>query len=261
MRVLFVGDVFGSLGRRILASYLSAMITEHAIDVCIANGENVAGGRGITKQLARKLHKYGVQIITGGNHSFVHPEVYSDSAQINHLLRPLNLSDKNGGSGVDLFTLADGRVLGTINLIGRTFINENFADPFKIALEAIQTMQEQTKNIIIDFHAEASSEKICLAHYLDGSISALLGTHTHVQTADERILPKGTAFITDVGMTGAQDSAIGMTFESVLVRYLSQDKTSFEQSLKGPMFNGVIIDIDESCGMTRSITRIYRRYT
>ena len=259
MKVLFIGDVFGSLGRRILATYLKPLKQELSIDCVIANGENAAGGRGITKQIAKKFFKYGVNIITGGNHSLVRDDVFTAPPLFASILRPHNIDKNFGGKGFYIYYFENGQTLAVINLIGRTFMQDNVTCPFACAKHLLEEIRQTTKNIIIDFHAETTSEKICLAHYFDGSISALCGTHTHVQTADERILLNGTAFISDVGMTGPENSAIGMKFEAVIDRYLTNMKTRFEPSSNAPMLNAVLIDIDHSTGKARSLQRIYKR--
>ncbi len=259
MRILFIGDIFGSTGRRILAENLREILEEHGVDVCIANGENAAGGRGITVNIVKKLHKYGVHIITGGNHSMVHSEVYDDTSHVKHLLRPLNLPNGSKGIGKLLYELPENKYLGIINLMGRTFCDESIPCPFKTGMDAVKEMRKVTPFILIDFHAEATSEKICLAHYFDGMASAVLGTHTHVQTADERILPKGTGFISDVGMTGPEESAIGMKLKPILQRYLYQSRIRFEPASKGPMFNAVMLDIDNETGKSLHISRIFKR--
>lgn len=259
MRILFIGDIFGSTGRRVLAEYLKDILKENTIELCIANGENSAGGRGITHNILKKLHKYGVQVVTGGNHSLVNEEVYTTPSQAKHLLRPLNFADKSKGIGKTVYELTDGRKVGVINLQGRTFFDETIKCPFRTGLTAVKQIAQQTPIIIVDFHAEATSEKTCLAQYLDGQVSAVLGTHTHVQTADERILPKGTAFITDVGMTGPEDSAIGMKLKPILYKYLYQTHMRFEPATKGPMFNAVVLDIHDKTGKAISISRIFKR--
>lgn len=261
MRILFIGDIFGSTGRRILAENLEDILLENKIDVCIANGENIAGGRGITHNIVKKLRKFGVHIITGGNHSLYDEEIYSISPPVKHLLRPLNLPNETRGFGKTVYTLSDGRNVGIINLQGRTFMDENLLCPFRTGLTAAEEMAAHTPVILVDFHAEATSEKVCLANYLDGRVSAVLGTHTHVQTADERILPNGTAFITDAGMTGPEKSAIGMKLETILQKYLHQSHIRFEPASEGPMFNAVVLDIDDTSGKAISISRIFRRVT
>ena len=259
MRILFIGDVFASTGRRILAEYLKDILKEYAVELCIANGENTAGGRGITGKILKKLHKYGVHIVTGGNHSMADVEVYSNERLADRLLRPLNIPDLTKGKGKTVYTLADGRRVGIMNLQGRTFFEEKLDCPFKTGLAAVKELSAETPLIIVDFHAEATSEKICLATYLDGKVSAVLGTHTHVQTADERILPGGTAFISDVGMTGPELSAIGMEVGPILEKYLTQANIRFEPAKKGPMLNAVVLDIDDTSGRAKTITRIFKR--
>ena len=261
MRILFIGDLFGSTGRRVLAENLEEISKENNIDVCIANGENLAGGRGITRNIVKKLHKYGVQIITGGNHSMYDMEIYNTSPPVKYLLRPLNLQKETKGTGKTIYQLSDGRKIGIINLQGRTFMDESLLCPFKTGMAALADIARQTPIIIVDFHAEATSEKICLANYLDGQVSAVLGTHTHVQTADERILPKGTAFISDVGMTGPEKSAIGMKLETILQKYLHQSHIRFAPATEGPMFNAVVLDIDDNSGKANSISRLFKRIT
>ncbi len=261
MRILFIGDIFASVGKRILAEHLQKILAEFSIDCCIANGENIAGGRGITANLAKKLRRFGVDIITGGNHSFAEPAVYSDEQVSKFLLRPLNMIGDYRGNGTLVHTLADGRKIAVVNLMGITFMDdEKVASPFAIGAEAIDRALDETKIVLVDFHAEATSEKVCFAHLVDGRASAVLGTHTHVQTADERILPNGTAFITDAGMTGPESSAIGMRHEPIIRKFLTGEQVRFEPSDKGPMFNGVVVEIDDESGRAKTIARIYRRY-
>lgn len=259
MRILFIGDVFGNVGRRVLSGRLEALIAERDIDVCIANGENAAGGRGLTGNLAKKLRKYGVQIITGGNHSFSIPDSSYDFMEHPTVLRPHNYPPGNIGKGIALFTLEDGRTIGVLNLQGRTFLHEALDCPFRTADSAVSELRSTTPCILVDFHAETTSEKIALGRYLDGRVSAVVGTHTHVQTADERIFEQGTAFITDVGMTGPEDSVIGMRHDQVIRRFLLQTHVRMEPSEKGAMLNAVVIDIDEESGRSRSIERVYER--
>jgi 2',3'-cyclic-nucleotide 2'-phosphodiesterase len=259
MRILFIGDIFGSIGRRVLADRLPSLLSDNAVDVCIANAENAAGGRGLTGNIFKKLRKYGVEVATGGNHSFSIPDTAYRFMEQPNVLRPLNYPPGNIGSGSTLFTLEDGRKLGIINLQGRTFVHEALDCPFRTGLAAVKELSKETDLIFIDFHAETTSEKGALARYLDGSVSVVVGTHTHVQTADERILPEGTAFITDVGMTGPEDSIIGMKHEQVIRKFIMQTHTRFEPSDKGAMLNAVIIDIDDTTGKALSIKRIYER--
>lgn len=259
MRILFIGDIFGNLGRRVLAHRLPSLIDEHAIDVTIGNGENVAGGRGMTSNLFRKLRKYGLRIVTGGNHSFSIPD--SDFGFLEHpdVLRPANYPPGNPGKGSTIATLEDGRKIGIVNLQGRTFTHESLDCPFRIGEDLVDKIRKETPIVFVDFHAEATSEKLAFARYLDGKVSAVVGTHTHVQTSDERILPGGTAFLTDAGMTGPEDSVIGMKSSAVIKRFLLQTHVRFEPSEEGPMLNGVVIEIDDTTGKAVSIKRIYER--
>lgn len=259
MRILFIGDIFGNAGRRALAERLSSLLEEHNVDICIGNGENAAGGRGLTKNLYKKLRKYGMSVITGGNHSFsVADKDYSFMSEP-PVLRPLNYPPGNVGHGSTLFTLPDGRKIGVVNLMGRTFIHEALDCPFRMGMEAIKELRQHTPVIFVDIHAEASSEKAAFAWYVDGLASAVVGTHTHVQTADERILPKGTAFITDVGMTGPEKSIIGMKPEGVVKKFILQTYVRFEPADDSPMINGVIVDVDDTTGHATSITRVFER--
>ncbi len=259
MRILFIGDIFGNIGRRVCACRLPELLSKQGVDVCIANGENVAGGRGLTNNLFKKLRKFGVDIITGGNHSFSVPDGSYQFMEQPTVLRPLNYPPGNIGKGKTVFSLSDGRLLGVVNLQGRTFLHELLDCPFRTGLEAIEELRRQTPCIIVDFHAETTSEKCALAYFFDGKVSAVIGTHTHVQTADERILEAGTAYITDVGMTGPEDSVIGMRPDQVIRRFLLQTHVRLEPSDKGAMFNAVIVDVDDATGKARSIERIYER--
>lgn len=258
MNILFIGDVFGSTGRRLLAENLPRLKEQHAIDVCIANGENSAGGIGITVNSFKKLRKYGVDIITGGNHSFAHLHKEPQLNEFRELLRPHNLPPGNPGCGMIITTVNNYRI-GVLNLLGRTFLNHSADCPFREGKSAVERIREQTPIILVDFHAEASAEKVALGYYLDGMVSAVVGTHTHVQTADERILPGGTAYITDVGSTGPQDSVIGMKKQAVIQRFLLQTYIRMEPAERDPLLNAVVIAVDEHSGKAQSITRLYQR--
>ncbi|MFP4241256.1 MAG: TIGR00282 family metallophosphoesterase [Chitinispirillaceae bacterium] len=259
MRILFIGDIFGNPGRRALAERLSSLLEEHHIDVCIGNGENAAGGRGLTKNLYRKLRKYGMDVLTGGNHSFSVADKDYSFMNDPPVLRPLNYPPGNVGHGSTLFTLPDGRKIGVVNLMGRTFIHETLDCPFRSGEQAIKELKQHTPVILVDFHAEATSEKAALAWHVDGMASAVVGTHTHVQTADERILPKGTAYITDVGMTGPEKSIIGMKPEGVVKKFLLQTYVRFEPADDSPMINGVVIEAEDTTGHAVSISRVFER--
>jgi 2',3'-cyclic-nucleotide 2'-phosphodiesterase len=259
MKILFIGDIFGTTGKRVLAERLGNLMQERSIDVCIANAENMAGGRGITHNLLKKLHKFGVAIVTGGNHSLACSDSFEDYTNEPYLLRPLNMPQGNIGKGSAIYTLADGRKLGVVNVMGRIYFQEEYDCPFRASIAAVDEIAKTTRNIVIDFHAEATSEKRALAHFLDGKVSAILGTHTHVQTADETVSKAGTAFITDAGMTGPEDSVIGMKKEQVTQRFLMQTYIRFEPAAGLPMLNAVIVDIDDATGKALSIERVFER--
>ncbi len=257
MNILFVGDVFGTLGKRVLAERLPNLLREHAVDVCIANGENAAGGHGITRNLARKFRRFGVDVITGGNHSFSNQDAVDALANEQNVLRPLNFPDGNLGVGKVLF--GEKQRIGVVNLLGRTFAPEHLDCPFRKGKQAVEQLRKQTPIILVDFHAEATSEKKALFYFLDGMVSAVIGTHTHVQTADEQISPKGTAFITDVGMTGPEDSCIGIKPDPIIKRFLLGTPVRFEPSDQGPLLSAIVLEIDERTGACKSIKRIYER--
>jgi hypothetical protein len=259
MRILFIGDVFATVGRRVLSERLAPLIRERSIDCCIANCENAAGGHGLTGRLVKRLRKYGVRICTGGNHSFSIPDPDRTFMDLPYILRPLNFPPGNIGHGSTLYTLDDGRTVGVINLQGRTFFHESLDCPFRTGKAAVEELSTRTKIIIVDFHAEATSEKLAFATWMNGAVSAVIGTHTHVQTADERILSNGTAFITDAGMTGPEESIIGMKAEEVIHRFIYQTHIRYEPSTKGAMLNAVVLDIDDTTGKPRSIERIFER--
>lgn len=255
MRVLFIGDVFGGPGRRILRDYLDLVIQEYSADLIIANGENLAGGLGATVALIREIIGYGVRIITMGNHTWRRSDLVKDVDLLDNMVRPANYPPSSPGKDSIIHTLKDGRRAAVFNLLGRVYMDNNDC-PFRTGLELAQRLKEETPIVILDMHAEATSEKMAIAWYLDGKVSAVLGTHTHVQTADERILPQGTAFITDAGMTGPHDSVIGMKKEQVLTRFVTGMHARYEVGDKNMWFHGVVVDIDDTTGKATSIERI-----
>jgi len=253
VKVLAIGDVVGKPGRRTLAQLLPQLRRDHGIDLVIANGENAAGGKGLTAATAEELLRAGVDIITSGNHVWEHREIYPLLGGESPILRPLNYPPGTPGKGL----LGQGEI-AVINLIGRTFMPCEVDDPFRAADKALASLQGY-RVIIVDMHGEATSEKMALAWYLDGRVSAVFGTHTHVATADARLLPKGTAYVTDIGMVGPLHSIIGMEAQDVLQRFLTQLPTRFNVAEKGPtIFNSALIDIDEETGRARSIQRLDR---
>ncbi|HYK87237.1 MAG TPA: TIGR00282 family metallophosphoesterase [Acidobacteriota bacterium] len=255
MRVLFIGDIFGKPGRRILQEKLHGLIQEHRIDFCVANAENAAGGFGITPQIADELLRSEIDLLTSGNHIWDKRAIIPYLASQPRLLRPYNYPASAPGTGIFVGDSACGVRLAVINIQGRVFM-PTLDCPFGTGTAAVEYARTQTKVIIVDFHAEASSEKQAFAWYMDGRVSAVLGTHTHVQTADERILPKGTAFMTDVGMTGPHDSIIGSVPDLALDRFLRQMPTRLEPASGNLRLCGAVIEIDESTGRARGILRL-----
>ena len=256
MKVLFVGDIVGRLGRRTVQTLLPTIRRETDAHLVIANGENAAGGRGLTITTAEELFDAGVDVITSGNHIWEHREIYPILAGESPIIRPLNYPPGVPGHGLHV---RNG--VAVINLIGRTFMGLDPDCPFRAADAALAGLRD-SRVVIIDIHAEATSEKVAMGWYLDGRVSAVIGTHTHIATADAHILPKGTAFVCDVGMVGPLNSIIGMEIEPIVERFLTQLPTRFSPVEKGPtIFNSVLLDIDEASGRALSIERIDREIT
>ncbi|MBS1813936.1 MAG: TIGR00282 family metallophosphoesterase [Acidobacteria bacterium] len=260
MKILFVGDVFGSAGRRIVAEHIGHVMDSHAIDLCVINGENAAGGFGITPAIADDLFDLGAQVITTGNHFWDKKEILeyvkvgADSRERpRRLLRPANFAPTTPGFGVYEGELPNGQAYAVINLQGRVFMANN-DDPFRRADELLA--QIKAKTVLVDFHAEATSEKIALGWHLDGRVTAVVCTHTHVPTADERVLPGGTAYITDVGMSGPYDSVIGVEREMVVNRFLTGAPGKFEAAKGNPKMCAVVIECDGGTGQAHSIQRL-----
>ncbi len=254
VKILFIGDIIGKPGRQALARELHRLVDRHTVDLVIANGENAAGGFGLTVEVANELFRMGIHLLTSGNHIWDKKEQVAQVLSDSRIIRPANYPAAQG-SGSAITTTPGGVKIGVINLEGRVYM-KNLECPFLTADREIEWLRKETPVILVDFHAEATSEKSALGWYLDGRISALIGTHTHVQTADERILPNGTAFLTDAGMTGGFDSVIGMGKEETIQRFLTQLPTKFEVAKKDIRLNAVVIGIDEQSGKAVSIERI-----
>ncbi len=252
--MLFIGDITGKPGRRLVTARLGALRRTHGVDVVIANGENAAGGMGITADSAAELLDAGVDALTGGNHTWHHREAYELLDGDPRILRPANYPPGVPGRGAAVVKTAAGVEVGVLNLQGRVFMPE-LDDPFRTAREQAEALRASVQTVIVDFHAEATSEKIAMGWYLDGRVTAVVGTHTHVQTADERILPHGTAYITDVGMTGPRDGVIGMERDVILERFLTQMPARFQVASGPVQLNGVLIATDGD-GRARSIQRL-----
>lgn len=255
MNICFVGDINSQAGRKLLRKLLPQIVTEYKVDLTIANGENAAGGFGITPDITRELLGMGIGVLTSGNHIWDKKEILDFIPSEPRLLRPANYPSSVPGAGSYLATARNGVKVGVLNISGRVFMNP-LDCPFKRADEEIKRLRAATRVIIVDFHAEATSEKQAFGHYLDGSVSAVVGTHTHVPTADETILPKGTAYITDVGMTGAHDSIIGVKKECATNRFLTSIPVRLEPANSDPRLSAVILEIDPEYGRATRIRRI-----
>jgi len=258
MKILFIGDIVGSPGREAVKKLLPQLKEEHSLVFTIANAENASGGSGITQKVSEELFAAGVDVITSGDHIWKKKEIFELINQEERILRPLNFPAGAPGRGFACFKTKDGVKVGVINVNGRVFMDA-LEDPFKTALSAQEELSKKTKIIILDMHAEATSEKVALGWYLDGKVSAVLGTHTHIQTADEKILPNGTAYITDAGMTGPYDSVIGRRVEDVLERFLTSIPVRFEVAEGNIQLHGVVVDVDEDTGKARSIVRVQQK--
>ncbi len=255
MRVLFVGDVVGRPGRNIIGGRLDLLKEREKIDFAVVNAENAAGGSGLTPRIAEELFAAGADALTSGDHIWKKREIYEFLNSSHKVVRPLNYPEGAPGKGATIVKAPSGAKVGIINVIGRVFMDA-VECPFKNAKKAAENLKEITPIIIVDIHAEATSEKVAMGWYLDGEVSAVIGTHTHIQTADEKILPEGTAYITDCGMTGPYDSVIGRKKDKILERYLTQLPTSFDMATDDIQMHGVIIDIDEKTGKARDIKRV-----
>ncbi|MDD5565999.1 MAG: TIGR00282 family metallophosphoesterase [Candidatus Omnitrophica bacterium] len=259
MKILFIGDIVGSPGREAVKRLLPELKKELGIDFVIANAENIAGGSGITAQTAGELLGASVDVITAGDHIWKKKDIFELIQSERRIVRPLNFPAGAPGYGFGVFTLPSGLKIGIANVLGRVFIDALVECPFKTTMSAVDEMRREAKAIIVDMHAEATSEKVALGWFLDGKVSAVVGTHTHIQTADERILPAGTAYITDVGMTGPYDSVIGRRIEDVLERFITGIPTRFEVAQDNIQLHAVAIQINDATGKAESITRVQRK--
>lgn len=258
MRILFIGDIVGEPGRRAIKELVPKIVKRERIDFTIANGENTAGGSGITPMIVDELLGYGVDVITSGDHIWKRREILERIAEDARILRPANYPRETPGFGATVVTSRSGVEVGVINLIGRVFM-QAVECPFRTAKAEVDKMKSRTRIIVVDMHAEATSEKVALGWFLDGMVSAIIGTHTHIQTADEKILPQGTAFLTDAGMTGPYDSVIGRKKEQILNRFITQMPTKFEMAEDDVQLHGAIIEVDEKTGRAESIKRVQEK--
>ncbi len=258
LSILFIGDIVGRAGRKALDLFLQNIISEHNISLVIANGENAAGGAGITPKIADQLLASGVDCLTSGNHIWQKKEIFDYLDRETRIIRPLNFYPDNPGEGSCLIQAADGTKVAVVNLAGRVFMGNTYACPFHVIDQELTRLKHQTPCVLVDFHAEATAEKVALGWYLDGKVSAVIGTHTHVQTADEQILPQGTAYISDAGMTGARHSVIGVKTELALQKFLTGMPVRFESSREKPCLHGVIVHVEPHTGIALQIERIQR---
>lgn len=255
LKILFIGDIVGRAGRRVLAERLDRLVDVHFIDLVVANGENAAAGFGLTAAIARELFESGVDVLTSGNHIWDKREIFETLDREKRLLRPANYPGALPGRGGGVFETAAGVKVAVVNLEGRVFM-KNLDCPFRAGEALVAELAEQTPIVLVDFHAEATSEKQALGYFLAGRVSAVIGTHTHVQTADERILAGHTGYLTDVGMTGSQDAIIGNQKEPALERFLTQLPVRLEAAKKDPLLCGVLLTVNEETGRCEAIERI-----
>jgi len=255
VRILFVGDIVGKPGREIVHRAVAPLVRAYDLDLVIANVENAAGGFGVTRETAEAILAAGVAVMTSGNHVWDKKEALEYVAAEKRLLRPLNYPTAAPGQGSIVVTTPRGHRVAVINAMGRVHM-PLVDDPFRALLAETARLKEAAPVVIVDFHAEATSEKVALGWYLDGKVTAIVGTHTHVQTADERVLPGGTAYISDVGMSGPHDSVIGVERDAALARFLTGLPSRFETAAGNPRLNGVIIDADPDTGRAVSIARL-----
>jgi 2',3'-cyclic-nucleotide 2'-phosphodiesterase len=255
MRLLFIGDIVGRPGRELVRHGLSAIVDEHQVDLVIANAENAAAGFGITREIGDQLLEWGVDVMTSGNHIWDKKEAIEYIGAESRLLRPANYPAGVPGNGSYLARTRDGRSVGVINVMGRVFMH-SIDDPFTVVEREIEALRPRARVIFVDFHAEATSEKVAMGWFLDGKVTAMIGTHTHVQTADERILPKGTAYLTDVGMTGPHDSVIGVEIDAAVGRFRNAMPAKFDTATGNPRLNAVVIEADEQSGKAVDIERL-----
>lgn len=257
MRILFVGDIVGRPGRQVLEHWLPLLRDELRLDVVIANAENAAGGLGVTPGILKELKKLGIAGFTLGNHTWRKKELVGMLDLEETVVRPINYPPGVPGRGSVVLTLGDGRRLGLISVQGRVYMDA-FECPFRSALAEVERLREEVKVVLVDMHAEATSEKVALGWYLDGRCTAVVGTHTHVQTADERLLEQGTAFISDVGMTGPRDGVIGLERERAIEKFLTGLPNEFKVAPGPSQLCGVLVEADDVDGRAVSIERIVR---
>ncbi|MBA7682441.1 2',3'-cyclic-nucleotide 2'-phosphodiesterase [subsurface metagenome] len=255
MNILMIGDIVGKPGRTVIEELLPPVKEKYKVDFVLANAENVAGRTGVTPNIAEELFSYGVDLITTGDHVWSKKEILEIIDEEERILRPANYPPDTPGQGSVVLKTSQGVLVGALNLMGRVFLS-TLDCPFRVGMKEVEKLREKTPLIIVDIHAEATSEKIALGWYLDGQVSAVIGTHTHVQTADERILPEGTAYLTDVGMAGSCDSVLGIDKKPVIKRFLTQMPIPFEIARDDLQLSAVLVKVDPQSGKSESIKRL-----
>ena len=256
MKLLFIGDIVGQPGRNAVKTQLPKLVEQHALDFIVANGENAAGGSGITPKIADEIFAAGVDVITSGDHLWDQKEVTELLANERRFLRPLNYPPGTPGNGSMVFLKGGLPPIAVLNVQGRTFMQPPLENPFLLAAAEVNRLREQTKIIFVDFHAEATSEKIAFGRFLDGKVSAVVGTHTHVQTADEQIFRGGTAYLTDAGFTGPHEGVLGRDMEPVIKKFVTVTPQKFDLAVNRVMLHGAVIEIDNSSGKATKIQRV-----
>lgn len=256
MNILCIGDIVGKPGREALEKCLPELKKKYKIDFVIANAENAAGGSGLTSKLAKQFIKDGCDVLTLGDHVWDQKELEDFLEETTQVIRPANFPEGAPGRGWCIQQTKKGHSIGVINLLGRTFMRYQVECPFKQLKSIVQEVKKQTPIIVVDFHAEATSEKVALGHFIDGEVSVVYGTHTHIQTADDTILDKGTAYITDIGMSGPYDSVIGQTKENIIQKFLTSRPIKFQVAQHKIKLCGIVVSVNESNGKTKSIEKI-----
>ena len=256
LRILCIGDIVGAPGRKVLQEGLPVLIDNHAIDCVIANAENAAAGSGLTEELYKKIVKAGVHLITMGDHIYRRKEIYPVLAKETNIVKPANLPAAAPGREYAIFETKGGEQVAVISVLGRLFMKIMVDDPFAAVDRVLDLIPKTVKIIVVDVHAEATSEKVALGWHLDGRVSIVFGTHTHVPTADERVLPKGTAYITDVGMSGPYDSVLGREKDRVIGSMMTAIPSAFDVATGDPRLCGIIVSVEPTTGLARSIERV-----
>lgn len=258
MKVLLIGDIIGKPGRTLLETYLPQFLQQYDLDLVIANAENAAHGFGVTPDVADELFRIGIDVLTSGNHIWDKKEIFDYIGRDGRLLRPANYPAMTPGKGYTIVPSRAGRKVGVLNLQGRIFMGPS-EDPFTIGMEIVERIRKETPIIFVDMHGEATSEKQAMGWFLDGHVTAVFGTHTHVPTADERILPSGTAYVSDVGMTGPYDSVIGIDKDQIIQKFLDQMPSRFRVAKGNPILQAILVTLDPQSGNALTIQRITQK--